>query len=100
MDKDAALVLVSAVAPNAPDSVSAGGPAYVATVEYMQKVGADDKASLIKSLAVEWQSVLGEVQQPGGVSATQSEYWDQPASKLRRLDSEPTTPTKAKVASH
>ena len=57
------------------------------------KVGADDKGSLINSLAVERQSVLGEFQQPRGVSATQSEYWDRPASKLRRLDSEPTTPT-------
>ena len=46
--------------PHAPDSVSAGGPAFVATIEHMQKVGADEKASLLVSLATEWKSVLGQ----------------------------------------
>jgi hypothetical protein len=92
LDKDVALVRVSAVAPPAPDSVSAGGPAFVATIEHMQKVGADEKASLLVSLATEWKSVLDQESKPEGVSATQSEYWDQPASKLRRLLSEPASP--------
>ena len=94
LDKDVALVLVSAVTPHAPDSVSAGGPTFVATIEHMHKVGANEKASLLVSLATEWKSVLGQESKPAGVSATQSEYWDQPASKLRRLESEPKTPVK------
>jgi hypothetical protein len=95
LDKDVALVLVSAVTPLAPDSVSAGGPAFVATIEHMQKVGAEEKASLLVSMAAEWKSALGQESSPEGVPASQSEYWEQPASKLRRLESEPRTPVKA-----
>ena len=70
LGKDVALVLVSAVAPHAPDSVSAGGPAFVAIIEHMQKVGADEKTSLLVFLATEWKSVLGQASKPEGVSAT------------------------------
>ena len=93
LDADVALVLVSAVSPHASDSVSAGDPAFVATIEHMQKVNAVDKTALRQSLATEWQSVLLEARSEG-VSATQREYWEQSASKLRRIESEPVTPSR------
>ncbi len=95
LGSDDALVLVSAVSPHASDSVSAGGPALVATIEHVQKVTAADKQALLVSLATEWKSVVIE-QRSEGVSATGSDYWDQPASKLRKIDSEPVTPSRVK----
>ena len=97
LDNDTALVLVSAItsAKGAPDSVSAGGSIFVATIEHMQKINSDEKASLLQSLGAEWKSIL--LDQPlEGASSSQPEYWEQPASKLRRLESEPTTPGKAR----
>ena len=91
-----ALVLVSAVSPHASDSVSAGGPALVATIEHVQKVTAAEKQALLVSLATEWKSVLID-QRSEGVSATEPEYWEQRASKLRRLESEPVTPSRVKL---
>mgnify|MGYP000028518462 FL=1 len=88
LDKDAALVLVSAISLYAPDAVSAGGPAFVATIEHMRKVTAVELAALTQSLTAECQSVLVD-ERTDGVSATESTYWEQPAKKLRRLDSEP-----------
>ena len=91
LDKDVALVLISAVSGSAPDSVSA-------TIEHMQKVSSDEKAALIQSLAVEWKSVLGSKADDWDlelVSARKPEYWEQPASKLRRIESEPETPKKS-----
>ena len=87
MDPDAALVLVSAVTP-VEDASS-----FLATIEHMQKISADEKDALVKSLDAEWKSIL--VDQPtSGVSPAKPEYWDQPASKLRRIVSEAVTPTK------
>ena len=90
---DDALVLVSAV--SASDPVSAGGPGKVATIEHMQKVTAVAKKALLESLAAEWKSVLID-QRSEGVSATEPGYWEQPASKLRRLQSEPVSPSRVK----
>ena len=95
LDADVALVLVSAVSPHASDSVSTGDPAVVATIEHMQKVTAAEKKALLKSLAAEWKSVLID-QRSEGVSATEPGYWEQPASKLRRLQSEPESPPRVK----
>ena len=89
LDQDVALVTVSAF------SVALSGSASVATVEFMEKVNADERASLVKSLTLEWQSILQD--QPtieDAVPATQSDYWEQPASKLRRLQSEAVSPQK------
>jgi len=52
--REVALVLVSAV------TMAEDGSSFFATVEYMQKISADDKASLLKSLQTEWKSVLLE----------------------------------------
>ena len=93
LDKEAALVLVSAVSLSSPDSVSAGGLKLVAVIEHMQKVSSDDKASLLQSLDAEWKSVLVHTVSQGASSKT-PEYWDQPASKLRRLASEPVSPSR------
>ena len=95
LGSDDALVLVSAVSPHASDSVSAGGPAFVATIEHMQKVTAAEKKALLESLAVEWKSVL-IYQRSEGASATEPGYWEQPVSKLRRLQSEPVSPSRVK----
>ena len=92
LDQDVALVTVSAF------SVALSGSASVATVEFMEKVNADERASLVKSLTLEWQSILQE--QPtieDAVPATQSDYWEQPDSKLRHFQSEPVSPQKRKV---
>ena len=61
LDRDVALVLVSAV------TLAEDGSSFLATVEYMQKIGADDKASLLKSLETEWKSVL--LDQPRSVTS-------------------------------
>ena len=70
LDKEAALVLVSAVSPASPDSVSAGGSKLVAVIEHMQKVSSDDKASLLQSLDAEWKSVLVHTVAQGASSKT------------------------------
>ena len=92
LDKEVALVLVSAVSPASPDSVSACGSKLVAVIE-MQKRSSDDKDSLLQSLHAEWKSVLVHTVSQGTSSKT-PEYWDQPASKLRRLASEPVSPNR------
>lgn len=95
LDTDTALVLISAISPVAPDSVSAGTSSFVATIEHMRKISADEKNSLLESLAVEWKSVLVNPVPAGeGVSSRSPEYWDTPTSKLRRVESEPVSPNK------
>ena len=92
LDQDVALVTVSAV------SVTSSGSARVATVEFMEKVNVDERASLVNSLTMDWQSVLQS--QPAiddAVQPTRSEYWGTPCKKLRRLESEPVSPQKRRV---
>jgi hypothetical protein len=95
LDQEAALVLVSAItlAGDAPNSVSANESSFLATIEHMQKISADEKAALVKSLDTEWKSVLLD-QPPEGLSPARQEYWEQPASKLRRMESEAVSPIK------
>ena len=49
-------------------------------------------------MTLEWKSVLTTIVEdtstPKRVSASDQEYWEQSASKLRRLVSEPATPKK------
>ena len=91
LDKDVALVLVSAI--EAPGSVSAHS---VATIEHIQKVTATEKDSLLQSLAVEWKTALTD-SSTAGLSGKEPAYWDQRASKLRRIESEPITPQKGQL---
>ena len=69
LDQEAALVLVSAITPagDAPNSVSANESSFLATIEHMQKISADEKAALVKSLDTEWKSVL--LDQPRSVTS-------------------------------
>jgi len=89
LDKDVALVLVSAVG---------AGPVSdrpVFTVEHMQKPGEEDKHSLLQSLAVEWKTALTNESMADGSAYTspqKAEYWEQPPSKLRRIESEAPSP--------
>ena len=87
LDSETALVLVSAI------SDAASGGVKTATVEHMRKVSRDEKEALQCAMALEWKSVLTAVESddalPEPLSAREPEYWGQPASKLRRLQSEP-----------
>ena len=95
LDKESALVTVSAFTAAAPDAVSAG--VGCATIESMKKVSADERTALINSLRIEWETVFDGKEIPTeyiGVSSTNAEYWDQPTQKLKRLESEPVSPKK------
>ena len=109
LDREKALVLVSAVQRHGPSSASpgasnanasSGGDAceYVtATVEHMEKISKDEKNALERAMALEWKSVLTTVADASSakrVSSGEPAYWTQAASKLRRLASEPVTPMK------
>jgi hypothetical protein len=87
LDKDSALVLISAITIATPDSVNVGSSIFTATIDHMQKVTTDELSILRVALETEWQSVLldGKVE---GVFATDDTYWEQPAKKLKRLESE------------
>ena len=115
LDKETALVLVSAVATAAPGSASAasdgarvaGGPSasgpLVATVEHIQKVSKDEVAALTLSMGAEWKSVLAEASaqgtSPGPLSSKESEYWSvERAKKVRRVQSEPQSPLASAAA--
>jgi hypothetical protein len=93
LDCDIALVLVSAITVNAPDSVSADTPKHTATIEHMKKVSLDERESLCKSLAEEWASVFTDGgAAPDAVSPKTSEYWNTPAKQMKRILSEPLSP--------
>ena len=103
LDKEVALVLVSAVAcgePGSASSPSAGGGARpIATIEHMTKLSKDDVAALERNLAVEWKAVLkAPALDPTTTPIPKSpkspeEHWsDQRQRKVRRLVSEPLSP--------
>ena len=108
LDREMALVLVSAVerhgpgaaSPDASGASAAPGAApqcecLTATVEHMEKVSKDEKSTLERALTLEWKSVLSTEEltdTPKRVSSSEQEYWTQSASKLRRLMSEPASP--------
>ena len=86
LDKDAALVTISAVTP----SVS-GRPQC--TVESMTKVSRDEQASLVSSLEMEWRAaVQPQFSTEAMESPMSSDYWETPRSKIRRISSEPPSP--------
>lgn len=104
LDRETALVLVSAVEHDMPGSASSGAETergLIATVEDMQKIGESELESLKLSMNVEWKSVLISANEnessssPKRVSSADSEYWTQSARKLARLASEPTWPVEA-----
>ena len=90
LDKERALVLVSAVEFHEP------GTRITATVENMEKISKDEWKALQRAMTLEWRSVLTTIgtnlSTPKRVSSSDQEYWTQSASKLRRLESEPVTP--------
>ena len=104
LDKDVALVVVSAVEAAvevpSPDTPAFLGPVshrLVASVEHMQKISEAEKLSLLQSLAVEWRTALtkdaaadvGSYESP-----VKRDYWEQPATKLRRIESEAPSPVR------
>jgi hypothetical protein len=100
LDMDVALVVVSAVEVPSSDTPTLMGPVsdrLVASVEHMQKISEPQKLSLLQSLAVEWRTALTN-DAAAAVGSYESplkrEYWEQPASKLRRLESEAPSPAR------
>ena len=106
LDREMALVLVSAVERHRPGSASLGasganssaakapeGQYITATVEHMVKISKDEMKALECAMTLEWKSVLtttGEhAASPKRLSSTELEYWTSPVSKLRRMESEP-----------
>ena len=106
-----ALVLVSAVEHHQPgagslaSSVATGqalpaqappAESVTVTVEHMIKISKDEKNALERAMTLEWKSVLTAISEdsslPKRVSSAAPEYWAQPATKLRRLQSEPASP--------
>ena len=97
--------------PGMADSAAAGSTAgsatgvaaegMVATVEHMQKVSLDEARRLMVSMNAEWKSVLTVADAgayPSPLSAKGEPYWsEQRTPKLRRLQSEPTSPPPRKL---
>ena len=101
LDKEAALVLVSAVEhykPVSDSSESNEKPGLIATVEHMEKLSKDHVEILEQTLTLEWKSVLTTENEtevssgPKRISPSHEQYWSQETRKLRRLTSEPTWP--------
>ena len=109
LDREMALVLVSAVerhgpgaaspsanAANPSSGVAPEGQSITATVEHMEKISKDEKNALERAMTLEWKSVLTTISEgpalPKLVSSSELEYWTQSPSKLRRLESEPASP--------
>ena len=92
LDTETALVLVSSVTINGDASIDA-------TVEHIRKLSRDEVAALKLSMNAEWKSLL--VQDTRDQATPQkthpvqdSEYWSgQRAAKMRRMQSEPKSPT-------
>ena len=98
LDKEVALVLVSAVDGNSGHVAgAAAAPGMVVSVEHMQKVSQDEARRLTASMSAEWKSVstvADAAALPSPLSAKGEPYWSEDrAAKLRRLQSEPTSPT-------
>ena len=102
LDKEEALILVSAVDHGPPGSASAvgapGNARPIATIEHMRKLTKDEVTALTRSLAQEWKAVLTTPQACTEVEATPERYSKNPATgywseerlrKVRRMDSEP-----------
>jgi hypothetical protein len=99
LDKEAALVLVSAVEhykPVSDSSESNEKPSLIATVEHMEKLSKDQVEILEKTMTLEWKSVLTTENEtevssgPKRISSRDEQYWAQHIRKLRRLTSEPS----------
>ena len=87
LDSESALVLVPAM--------STGASRPVLTVEHMQKFTSEEKDALIKSLEVEWTTVLNKGSENNSAhqaSPAEIKYWDEPQRKMRRITSEARPP--------
>ena len=96
LDTETALVLGSAVHIEALGSASAEAAANcIVTVEYMQKLSEAQATALTTSMAIEWKSVLAPVFfENQKRSSSEQAYWTPESSKkVRRIISEPTSPT-------
>ena len=99
LDMETAVVLVSAVDGNVDGGPIGGG--MVVTVEHIQKVSQNQAAKLKVSMGTAWKSiaVAADAQAfPSPLSAKGQPYWsEERAAKLRRLQSEPTSPPPRKL---
>ena len=98
LDKEVALVLVSAVDGNSGHVAGAAAAlGMVVSVEHMQKVSQDEARRLTASMSAECKlvsKVADAAALPSPLSAKGEPYWSEDrAEKLRRLQSEPTSQT-------
>ena len=96
LDKEVALVLVSAAEYQEPGVCGSGEEAasLITAVEHITKISKDQQKVLENSLALEAMSVLGVAEDDPEMpkrAANDPEYWAHPA-KLQRMQSEPVTP--------
>ena len=96
LDKETAVVLVSAVTPTTPGSPGSASGSWVVSVEHMQKVSKDEAAALRTSMTAEWKSVLtapDDLCKREYQSASDPAYWTpESMTKVRRVQSEPASP--------
>jgi hypothetical protein len=89
LDTEAALIVVSAIAD--------GTERKVMTLESVQKVSQREVTALAASLAIEWKVALTQAsdfaKDSEFESPMRSEYWAEPSRALKRIISEPGTPT-------
>ena len=107
LDREVALVLVSAVERHRPGPASLDasvsnsstaqapeGKHITATVEHMEKISKDEKKALESAMTLEWKSVLTDINEERTslkrLSSWEVDYWtSSQVTKLRRLASEP-----------
>ena len=87
IDSKAAVVTVS--------SVDWEGDRLVAAVEYVRKVEPHSLRECRNALTIEWTAALtklGTSSMDSYMSPAKTDYWEEPARKIRRVDSDPKSP--------
>ena len=108
LDKESAMVLVSAIEVQAPGSASDADQKKIArTMEHVTKLSKDEVAALTASLTAEWKAIMtnqdtaSASDTPPAVSAADpgSAYWSEDRQrKVRRVSSEPQSPLASAAA--
>ncbi len=113
LDKEAALVLASAVASPSSGAVSGSANSVAAegeptvratfTIEHLTRVSKDEAAALLDNMPCEWKAILtsspDSATTPAPKSANDDGYWsEERASKVRRMASEPQSPNPSAAA--
>ena len=87
IDSEVAVVTVS--------SVALEGERLVAAAEFVRKVEPHSLTACRHGLAIEWTAALtklGTSSMDSYMSPAKTDYWEEPARKIRRVDSDPKSP--------